>query len=57
MFCTNHLDSYRRGKAQSNDVDIVISHQDFENGGELVKGLCEKLVTSLCKQGNVLFVS
>ncbi|KAJ3857617.1 hypothetical protein EV368DRAFT_70832 [Lentinula lateritia] len=34
---------YRRGKDESNDVDIVISHNDLKSGGDQVKGLCAQL--------------
>ncbi|KAF9451531.1 DNA polymerase mu [Macrolepiota fuliginosa MF-IS2] len=30
---------YRRGKMESNDVDIVISHSDLKKGANLIKGL------------------
>lgn len=43
--------SYRRGKPQSNDVDIVITHTDWNLGSQKVKGLCRKLVQRLHEQG------
>lgn len=43
--------SYRRGKLQSNDVDIVITHSDWNLGSQKVKGLCKKLVQRLHEQG------
>ncbi|KIM40321.1 hypothetical protein M413DRAFT_446505 [Hebeloma cylindrosporum] len=42
---------YRRGKPESNDVDIVFSHPDLRNGGNLVKGLCAKLTNRLHSLG------
>ncbi|KAL4258767.1 DNA polymerase [Pleurotus pulmonarius] len=47
---------YRRGKEESNDVDIVISHQDWRGGGEKIKGLCTKLVKHLYDEGLVTHV-
>ncbi|KAG1794399.1 uncharacterized protein HD556DRAFT_1431996 [Suillus plorans] len=41
---------YRRGKPQSNDVDIVITHTDWNLGSQKVKGLCRKLVQRLHEQ-------
>lgn len=43
--------SYRRGKDESNDVDIVISHKDLKSGGDQVKGLCAQLVKRLHDKG------
>ncbi|KAF8070730.1 DNA polymerase mu [Lyophyllum atratum] len=48
---------HRRGKPQSNDVDIVISHPDIRSGGERVKGLCKKLVHRLYDRGLVTHVT
>lgn len=48
--------SYRRGKSQSNDVDIVITHSDWNLGSQKVKGLCKKLVQRLHEQGFVTHV-
>lgn len=42
---------YRRGKQESNDVDIVISHPDIKSGGDQVKGLCSLLTGRLCDKG------
>lgn len=39
----NFFGRYRRGKSESNDVDIVITHTDADK----VKGLCTKLVKRL----------
>ncbi|KAG1739124.1 uncharacterized protein EDB91DRAFT_1135971 [Suillus paluster] len=47
---------YRRGKPQSNDVDIVITHTDWKIGSQKVKGLCRKLVQRLHEQGFVTHV-
>ncbi|KAJ4483506.1 DNA polymerase mu [Lentinula aciculospora] len=47
---------YRRGKAESNDIDIVVSHKDLKCGGDQVKGLCAKLVKRLYDQGLVTHV-
>jgi len=47
---------YRRGKPQSNDVDIVISHSDLRSGAGLVKGLCTKLTQHLHNLGLVTHV-
>ncbi|KAG2069658.1 Nucleotidyltransferase [Suillus decipiens] len=47
---------YRRGKPQSNDVDIVITHTDWNLGSQKVKGLCKKLVQRLYDQGFVTHV-
>jgi hypothetical protein len=44
---------YRRGKPESNDVDIVISHPDLKSGAGIVKGLCQKLVNRLYSQGEI----
>ncbi|KAF9243165.1 hypothetical protein BU15DRAFT_86558 [Melanogaster broomeanus] len=38
---------YRRGKPESNDVDIIITHTDGALGSEMVNGLCQKLVQRL----------
>lgn len=48
--------SYRRGKSQSNDVDIVITHSDWNLGSQKMKGLCKKLVQRLHEQGFVTHV-
>jgi hypothetical protein len=42
---------YRRGKEKSSDVDIVISHPDYIKGGEIIRGLCKKLVGKMHKSG------
>ncbi|KAF9501386.1 Nucleotidyltransferase [Pleurotus eryngii] len=47
---------YRRGKEESNDVDIVISHKDWRGGGEKIKGLCTRLVKHLYDKGPVTHV-
>ncbi|CAA7260552.1 unnamed protein product [Cyclocybe aegerita] len=44
---------YRRGKPQSNDADIIISHSDLKSGAGLVKGLCTKLTQRLYAKGLV----
>ncbi|KAI0343503.1 Nucleotidyltransferase [Trametopsis cervina] len=43
---------YRRGKPESNDVDIVFTHPDPEK----VKGLCKRLVKRLYERGMVTHV-
>lgn len=43
---------YRRGKQESNDVDIVLTHPD----GERVKGLCKRFVKRLYDRGMVTHV-
>ncbi|EIN08428.1 Nucleotidyltransferase [Punctularia strigosozonata HHB-11173 SS5] len=43
---------YRRGKPESNDVDIVFTHPDKEKE----KGLCKKLVKRLIERGLVTHV-
>jgi len=53
MICKLIFASYRRGKPQSNDVDIVITHTDWELGSQKVKGLCRKLVRRLHGQGQL----
>ncbi|KAJ3877929.1 DNA polymerase mu [Lentinula edodes] len=47
---------YRRGKDESNDVDIVISHKDLKSGGDQVKELCAQLVKRLHDKGLVTHV-
>ncbi|KAF8161313.1 hypothetical protein B0H34DRAFT_840472 [Crassisporium funariophilum] len=47
---------YRRGKPQSNDVDIVISHSDLRSGADLVKGLCARFTKHLVAKGLVTHV-
>ncbi|KAJ7188691.1 hypothetical protein C8R46DRAFT_1157626 [Mycena filopes] len=47
---------YRRGKAESNDVDIVITHPTLVSGSDQVKGLGELLVNSLYKRGLITHV-
>lgn len=47
---------YRRGKSQSSDVDIVVTHTDWNLGSQKVKGLCRKLVQRLHEQGFVTHV-
>ncbi|KAJ7496908.1 DNA polymerase mu [Mycena latifolia] len=47
---------YRRGKAESNDVDIVITHPTLVSGSNQVKGLGEKLVNRLYECGLVTHV-
>ncbi|KAJ6491844.1 hypothetical protein C8R47DRAFT_1319589 [Mycena vitilis] len=42
---------YRRGKAESNDVDIVITHPTIASGSDQVKGLGEALVNRLYERG------
>lgn len=43
-------DRYRRGKPESNDVDIVFTHPD----GAKVKGLCKRFVKHLHSRGTPL---
>lgn len=45
---------YRRGKQESNDVDIVISHPSLRSEKDQVKGLCAKLVQRLYERGTLL---
>ncbi|KAN0081305.1 hypothetical protein V8E55_008929 [Tylopilus felleus] len=47
---------YRRGKLESNDVDIIISHADWDHGAEKVRGLCKKLLQRLHERGLVTHV-
>ncbi|KAF9268570.1 Nucleotidyltransferase [Marasmius fiardii PR-910] len=47
---------YRRGKPESNDVDIVISHRDLKTGRGHVIGLCAELVQVLYSKGVVTHV-
>ncbi|KIJ15525.1 hypothetical protein PAXINDRAFT_77120 [Paxillus involutus ATCC 200175] len=59
--CTSVIaGGYRRGKPQSNDVDIVITHTDWSLGSQKVNGLCKKLVRRLHERGlvkHVLYMS
>ncbi|KAG9312111.1 hypothetical protein JVU11DRAFT_7398 [Chiua virens] len=45
---------YRRGKLESNDVDILISH--CNHGADKVRGLCKKLTQRLHERGFVKHV-
>ena len=47
MKLTYNLLRYRRGKVESNDVDIVFTHTD----GTKVKGLCKRFVRKLYDRG------
>ncbi|KAJ3565560.1 hypothetical protein NP233_g7552 [Leucocoprinus birnbaumii] len=47
---------YRRGKSQSNDVDIVITHSDIMSGAHIIKGLCAKLTKRLHERGMITHV-
>ncbi|KAJ7018344.1 hypothetical protein C8F04DRAFT_1277805 [Mycena alexandri] len=47
---------YRRGKAESNDVDIVITHPTLVSGSDQVKGLGELLVNRLYERGLITHV-
>lgn len=47
---------YRRGKQESNDVDIIISHTGWDRGADKSKGLCKKLVQKLHERGLVKYV-
>jgi DNA polymerase IV len=47
----NFTTSYRRGKLESNDVDIVFTHPDLNTGAAKVKGLCKRLVRHLYERG------
>uniref|UniRef100_A0A8H8CNG3 DNA-directed DNA polymerase n=1 Tax=Psilocybe cubensis TaxID=181762 RepID=A0A8H8CNG3_PSICU len=38
---------FRRGKPQSNDVDIVFSYPDLEKGPSIIKGLCTRFTKHL----------
>jgi DNA polymerase beta palm len=51
MFVSITNDRYRRGKPQSNDVDIVITHMDAKSGAAKIKGLCKKFVRRLYERG------
>ncbi|KAH0829157.1 hypothetical protein J3R83DRAFT_2666 [Lanmaoa asiatica] len=44
---------YRRGKLESNDTDIVISHTNWDHGADKVRGLCKKLVRRLHERGKI----
>ncbi|KAF5393206.1 hypothetical protein D9757_000510 [Collybiopsis confluens] len=48
---------YRRGKPYSNDIDIVISHEDIKSGENQVKGLCTDLVRQLVDKGLVTHIT
>ncbi|KAF8653272.1 hypothetical protein AX16_003974 [Volvariella volvacea WC 439] len=51
---------YRRGKLESNDVDIVFGHPGIKSNGPEVKGLCKALVQRLHNRGiitNVMHLS
>ncbi|TCD66672.1 hypothetical protein EIP91_001090 [Steccherinum ochraceum] len=51
--CTSTIvGGYRRGKPESNDVDIVFTHPDASK----VNGLCKRLVRRLYEQGMVTHV-
>ncbi|THG94502.1 hypothetical protein EW026_g6985 [Hermanssonia centrifuga] len=51
--CTSTIvGGYRRGKPESNDVDIVFTHPDTQK----VKGLCKRLVNRLYERGMVTHV-
>ncbi|KAJ7209759.1 hypothetical protein GGX14DRAFT_632007 [Mycena pura] len=55
--CLNTIvGGYRRGKVESNDVDIVITHPALSSGSNQVMGLCETLVNRLYKRGLVTHV-
>lgn len=53
MLGLKHMIRYRRGKLESNDVDIVISHADLRSGGDQIKGLSKKLVQRLYDRGTI----
>ncbi|KAF8178646.1 hypothetical protein K438DRAFT_1726271 [Mycena galopus ATCC 62051] len=42
---------YRRGKVESNDVDIVITHPTLTSGSDQMKGLGEALISRLYERG------
>ncbi|KAH9485502.1 DNA-directed DNA/RNA polymerase mu [Psilocybe cubensis] len=42
---------FRRGKPQSNDVDIVFSYPDLEKGPSIIKGLCTRFTKHLYDHG------
>jgi hypothetical protein len=44
---------YRRGKAESNDVDIVITHPDLTSGDDRVKHFGQQLVRRLYDNGEI----
>uniref|UniRef100_A0A0W0FVE5 DNA polymerase n=1 Tax=Moniliophthora roreri TaxID=221103 RepID=A0A0W0FVE5_MONRR len=48
---------YRRGKQESNDVDIVLTHPDLDSGKGEVKALAEKLLKRLYEQGLITHVT
>ncbi|KAG5726747.1 DNA-directed DNA/RNA polymerase mu [Termitomyces sp. T112] len=48
---------YRRGKPESNDVDIVITHADLRGGGEKITGLRKRFVERLYNRGLVSHVA
>ncbi|KAG6889096.1 hypothetical protein C0992_006424 [Termitomyces sp. T32_za158] len=48
---------YRRGKSESNDVDIVITHPDLRGGGEKLKSLRKRLVVRLYERGMLCRIS
>ncbi|KAK0212500.1 DNA polymerase mu [Desarmillaria ectypa] len=45
--------SYRRGKKGSNDIDIVITHENLKTAGNQVKSVCEQLVHRLYDRGMI----
>jgi hypothetical protein len=51
---TTWICRHRRGKAESNDVDIVITHPTLTSGSDQVKGLGEALVNQLYERGEYL---
>ena len=46
-----HLSSYRRGKPESNDIDIVITHPKADQ--KMIQELCRELTEVLSKKGFV----
>ncbi|XP_006461257.1 hypothetical protein AGABI2DRAFT_118163 [Agaricus bisporus var. bisporus H97] len=55
--CTSTVvGGHRRGKLESNDMDIVITHSDMHQGTGSIKGMAAKLVERLYKRGLVTHV-
>ncbi|KAG6885387.1 hypothetical protein C0993_002350 [Termitomyces sp. T159_Od127] len=48
---------YRRGKSESNDVDVVITHPDVRGGGEKLRGLRKRSVERLYERGMLSQIS
>lgn len=52
VYVRARVQRYRRGKPESNDVDIVFTHPDAAK----VKGLCKRFVGRLHERGMVTHV-